>query len=441
MEDAANQLIAPLPSRRWIPFAQQTLSREAHTTQTTTPATPPLSLHTAGAHAPRDDFTALTQATGPREEMPPLLPPPSPRGLFSLPRARAPAVLSLRKRHFSAVIGDAIGPNKGRPQKRRQAAAPSSAEELLHKAFELIRLAWSASTEGKARTALRRLEGYLEQYNIQDPFHMTLGDPAASLHNELTIIGWVVSMVEDGLSHGSISSYVSLAKTALGVRLGWSLTAKDSEVRLPRLLKGILRRQPANARKRRLGWRAEMMRKLRRKMGLPTGIEGTGADVVLNLSRQGLFRGADFLPPTKAAFRPALYPTVGDWQKREVDGRVFGQGLVRPAKRGEQQPKCEIFHMPKGDGIVDAYSSIERHLAARLEASGQVALDPDAPLIVHADGSAWTVKEMRTLMRNSGAAIGIDPKELGAHSARIGGATDHFASGCPSGVIQILGRW
>ena len=68
-------------------------------------------------------------------------------------------------------------------------------------------------------------------------------------------------------------------------------------------------------------------------------------------------------------------------------------------------------------------------------------LNPDAPLITHADGRAWTVKEMRTLMRNSGAAIGLEPGELGAHSARIGGATDLFASGCPSGVIQILGRW
>ena len=364
---------------------------------------------------------------------------PSPPG--TSPPLRAFAVLSLRKRDLGAVIGDAIGANKGRPQKRLKAVAPSSAEELLHKAFELIRNAWSASTEGKARTALRRLQGYLEQYNIQEPFRMTLNDPAASLHNELTLIGWVVSMVEDGLSHGAISSYVSLTKTALGVRLGWALTAKDSETRLPRLLKGILRRQPANARKRRLGWRAEMMRKLRGKMGLPTGVESTGADSVLNLARQGLFRGADFLPPTKAAFRPALYPTVGDWQLRNVDGRTFGQGLVRPAKKGEQQPKCEIFHMPKGDGIVDAYSSIERHLAARIAAAGGKALDPDAPLIVHADGSAWTVKEMRTLMRNAGAAIGIEPKELGAHSARIGGATDHFSSGCPSGVIQILGRW
>ena len=351
------------------------------------------------------------------------------------------AVLGSTPTNPRAAIAQAIGNNGGRPQKRRRAAAPSSHEGLLHKAFDLIQRAWASSTDGKARTALRRLEDYLRQYNIQEPFRETLSDPAAAVHNELTLIGWIVSMVEDGLSHGTISSYVSLAKTALSIRLGWAITAKGSEVRLPRLLKGILRSKPAASRKRRLGWRAAHMRKLRNALGLPIGVEETAADSVLNLARQGLFRGADFLPERHADFKPKWYPTVGDWTIREVNGRTFAQGLVRPAKRGEEQPKCELFHMPKGDGVVDGFSSIERHLAARVAANGGHPLHPDAPLITHANGRSWTVKEMRTLIRDAGARIGLDPKELGAHSARIGGATDHFASGCPSGVIQILGRW
>lgn len=48
---------------------------------------------------------------------------------------------------------------------------------------------------------------------------MTIGNPAASLHNELTLLQWATSMDEDDLAHGTISAYVSLAKTALGTRL------------------------------------------------------------------------------------------------------------------------------------------------------------------------------------------------------------------------------
>ena len=82
---------------------------------------------------------------------------------------RCKAVLGSAPSDPRAAITQAIGNNGGRPQKRRRAAAPSSHEELLHKAFDLIQRAWASSTDGKARTALRRLEDYLQQYNMFAP--------------------------------------------------------------------------------------------------------------------------------------------------------------------------------------------------------------------------------------------------------------------------------
>ena len=76
-----------------------------------------------------------------------------------------------------------------------------------------------------------------------------------------------------------------------------------------------------------------------------------------------------------------------------------------------------------------------------MAANGGKPLSPDAPLIAHADGRSYTIKEMRTLVRNAAVAIGLSAADFGAHSSRIGGATDLFASGCPPAVIQILGRW
>ena len=48
---------------------------------------------------------------------------------------------------------------------------------------------------------------------------------------------------------------------------------------------------------------------------------------------------------------------------------------------------------------------------------------------------------MRQLIRTVALVLGLDPADFGAHSARIGGASDLFAEGCPGPVIQILGRW
>ena len=84
-------------------------------------------------------------------------------------------------------------------------------------------------------------------------------------------------MQHDGLAHGTISSYVSLAKTALAVRLGWTLTSEASQMRLPRFLKGLRRLSPHGARKRRLGWRSRHMRLLRDALLPPVGVEARGS--------------------------------------------------------------------------------------------------------------------------------------------------------------------
>ena len=345
------------------------------------------------------------------------------------------------------AIGES-GLSGARRGKRKRSAAPLSHEQNITSAFDIISAAWQKSTLSSAKTALRRLLDYITEHDLQEPFRITLGDAAASLHNELTLLAWAASMQHDGLASGTISSYVSLAKTALSVRLGWTLTTEATQMRLPRFLKGLKRLAPHGERKRRLGWRSRHMRLLIELYGVPTTVEATSADALLNFSRQALLRGADFLPEHSSHFKPRLFPTVGDWCAYEAarnDGvagrRVYAQALCRPAKKGAGKSKSELLHFPIGDGVTDAFSSIRRHLEARIAANGDKPLDPDAPLIAHANGRSYTIKEMRTLIRNSAVAIGLNAADFGAHSSRIGGATDLFASGCPPAVIQILGRW
>ena len=339
----------------------------------------------------------------------------------------------------SEAIAAAIG-SGGKGRKRKRADQPSSKEQLVDRAFTLIQAAWSESTQSVARTALRRLNQWISDYDIKEPFKMTLGDPAASLYNELTLLQWVTSMDEDRLAHGTIASYVSLAKTSLGTRLGWAVTGQGYEMRLPRLLKGIRNTRPSTTRKRRLGLRARHMRELRARVAAPSGVEATGADAVLNAARQGLLRAADFLPKYARAWHKDLFPTVGDLEELTSASGRYATILVRPAKKRGNRPKGELVHYPEGDGVTDAFSSIHRHLAARRTAASAEP-SPDEPLFVHRDGRPWTIREMRQLIRTVALLLGLPPAEFGAHSARIGGATDLFAEGCPAAVIQILGRW
>ena len=247
-------------------------------------------------------------------------------------------------------------------------------------------------------------------------------------------------MQEDGLAPGTISSYVSLAKTALSVRLGWLVTPKESLTRLPRFLKGIRRLRPKGHRKKRLGWRAAYMRRLVERYGRPATPEAHSKAAVMNAARQCLLRGADFLPRRPSKYDPDVYPRVDDWTRKidPASGRRFAQCYVTPAKKGPDQGKTELLIFGEGDGVTDAYTAIEAMLAARA-ANGP--LHPDDPLFAHADGTPWTSGELRSLFKDMAAAIGLPPDELGSHAGRIGGATDLFAANCPPAVLQVMGRW
>ena len=283
------------------------------------------------------------------------------------------------------------------------------------------------------------LNDHIERYDIQEPFACTLGDPAAALQNELVLLSWASAMQEDGLAPGTISSYLSLAKTALSVRLGWAIAPKETSVRLPRFLKGIRRLSPKGQRKKRLGWRAAHMRKLIERYGRAKSPEAHSRAAVANAARQGLLRGADFLPKRRNRATPDLFPTVGEWEVRyDTEGRRYGQCLVRPAKKGPDQGKSELLIFPEGDGLTDAFSSIEALLRAR-RARGE--LHPDALLFTHADGSPWLSGELRTLFRDFATAINLPREQLGSHAGRIGGATDLFAANCPPALLQVMGRW
>ena len=54
---------------------------------------------------------------------------------------------------------------------------------------------------------------------------------------------------------------------------------------------------------------------------------------------------------------------------------------------------------------------------------------------------ALTVGQLRTMLRAWMEAIGLPPLIYGAHSLRIGGATELAARGVPQLTIQLLGRW
>ena len=66
---------------------------------------------------------------------------------------------------------------------------------------------------------------------------------------------------------------------------------------------------------------------------------------------------------------------------------------------------------------------------------------PTDPLFVKLDGSAYSTADIKSVVRSTAVAAGIDPAMKGAHSLRIGGATHIFEQGGSPDQLKAAGRW
>ena len=144
------------------------------------------------------------------------------------------------------------------------------------------------------------------------------------------------------------------------------------------------------------------------------------------------------MPEKASQFNPSRHSVVSDLEHFGGLEGPFYRLLVQPAKKAEQGGKTEFVYFPKGDGVTDAYTALEAMKGERQRAG---TWERDEPLWRQRGGGSWTVEHARRLFKLSGEAIGINPTELGAHSGRIGGATDLFAEGADGVMLQIQGRW
>ena len=342
------------------------------------------------------------------------------------------------------VPGEAAGEARGGGRRRKRAKVQPTAAQLSATIAELVAAAYAPSSLRAIKAAMGAWRDFEAEMREERPNLLLeprfAGDMEASLHNETSLMMFAAWMVKQGLAASTTGTYLSLTKTNLGTTFGWALTCKELEMRLPKLLKGI-RRMHKTIRKKRLGWRAVYERELHKLIGAPNNTEARTQKAVRCTLRQGLLRGADVVPERAALFDRERHSTVADL-KHFGASKHFDQPHFRlcvlPAKKSEQQGKDEYVYLPKGNGVTDAYTAI---MAMREDRKGKGTWSDDAPLWATANGSSWTVTEVRALFKASGKALGMNTAHLGAHCGRIGGATDLFAEGCDAVLLQMQGRW
>ena len=305
-------------------------------------------------------------------------------------------------------------------------------EELLH--------AYAPRSGGPLGTAMRALARFARRVPRRELFVRPRfrGDLEAEAHNEWTLCLWahhegkrVSEKTGKPLKAGSIEQRVSLAKGLLSHRFGFQLAGEAP--RLKSLLRQIkLRRGGTQQRAKRRGWRWRHSKKVwRRHPEVRSSARKARAEwAAVTTATQVLARGGELAAVAR-----------GDLTFHTSHGRRYARLMIRPLKKagGPTQPKVPQYiaeQSPEDADAPDAYAALRR--LAELDCWG----GESEPLFSTARGVLMTTSRYRALVKRYAAMLGFDAKLFGAHSTRIGGATDLVASGEGSELLlEAKGRW
>lgn len=360
-------------------------------------------------------------------------------------------------------------------------------DEEVHAA---LRAAYAPRSKGPLATAARAFAAWAARVPGRELFVMPTvrGEIAAEAHNEWTLCLWawhegqrISEVTGRKLKAGTIESRVSLLKGLLSHRYGFQIAGEAP--RLRSLLKLRRESDPQHGvRRKRRGLRRRHLRKLWRsnarvRANTFTALNEWAATTTAwhVLARGGELKGVRrsdlqfgvvhaFGPnkPHAACTRMARRPTRrrGAWQ--DSRGRRYACIWLAPLKkRGASTAKVPQYILEQPGEDWEPYAALRRLADAPIWPDGDTWLfraSPSTPITTVRAAPAPTHSaatanrrpapracpqgKFRALMKRNATALGYNPKEFGAHSPRIGGATDIESTGAASQLLlQAKGRW
>jgi hypothetical protein len=320
-------------------------------------------------------------------------------------------------------------------------------------AADKLARAYAPKSKGPLQSAVRKLARFARAVPERELFKVSRfrGDREASAWNEWTLVLLVEWMLITPSEKTRKTVQVSTVETYVSLLKGYLVYTYDFEIvdkapRLSRLIALLRSEDPmAGVRRKRRGFRRRHLRRLWRTVSWASVAEPDAANRVAALATAWhvLARGGEICA---ARFNPEMHASRADLEFRVTsDGVRYAILWLRPLKkRGKgPQPKVPQYIREADGGGSDCYMLLRR----MVEIDG---VAPEArsstPLFRTTEGMrrpALRVAQLRGFTRNCAAALGYTVRShWGAHSGRIGGATDLASTGKASQLLlQAKGRW
>ena len=297
--------------------------------------------------------------------------------------------------------------------------------------------AYAPKSKGPLGTAIRSLARFARVVPRRTLFKRprVRGELEVEAHNEWTVCMWMrylatTKSAKTGryLKQKTIESRISLAKGFLSFRYGFQLVGEAP--RLKHLLRVAREKDPFKGlRKKRRGMRRRHLQQL----------WATHAGIRAN-SRTALSEWAAETTAWHVLARGGEIERVqrSDLQfKRQRGGRRYAILWIAPLKkRGHQVKLPQFIYEQQTPEEWEPYRALRRLSDAIGDGPGE------APLFTGSTGAPMTTARFRALNKRYARLLGWDPKEAGAHSPRIGGASEYASTGQASQLLlEARGRW
>lgn len=316
--------------------------------------------------------------------------------------------------------------------------------------------AYAPKSRGPLNTALRALADFSEQCPgrvlfVEKGYD---GGRSAGAWNEWTFIlfavwlaGRVSRLTRRPVQAATIESYISLLKGYLSYNYDFDIIERAP--RLTRLLRAMREAEPgAGIRRARRGLRRRHLRRMWKRLGWVRSSSPTAVNehALLTVAWQVLARGGE-LAPSCRVWSAKYCPTRADVTfHTQRSGASYATVWLRPLKkRGKGvAPKVPQIIAEFDGGGSDAYMALRRMVELDPVSEAQRSSTPlfrrqtAAGVFTHI-----TIQHMREAIRKRMQGLGYEhPEHWGAHSCRIGGATDLMSTGQASQLLlQAKGRW
>ncbi len=262
--------------------------------------------------------------------------------------------------------------------------------------------------------------GCLRRYLTFCASHGASFPPSATM-----IIAFASHLVCSGSTRATISSHISALRSSC-IDAGMSLVA-FSDPRIPRLLSGIGREgpPPRPPRPTRLPISGLLLARLLDSTPSSTPF-GRSLRAGLALGFFGLLRAGEF------CFKGAPYGVLLRRHLSWFPSHVSVLLIHSKTDRNHRGVSVRMFRSFTRICPVD--------LLAEVWTAAPIQSD-DAPLLQDDRGLPLSYRALLYFIKQQVRAFGMDPDSFGAHSLRIGGASQLAASRFSEAQIQALGRW